>query len=325
MRNRADEIIEIKKRDLQGNRMFSYDLRNLGEGWRKTAQDDNSTPDFYLIRAVTILEVSARHEMSSLIDHAKQFTDRAVELSKNIKIDFAIVQNVQGRAITLGDIVAHSVSVNSFGQIIEHFETLLAKPLRPLLMSAVDRWRTEIQEEPSIPIISNYDGLNKRLSRLFKIRHILCHEMPEKTVYSDDEVGGFLDDALKFTKALESILSIEKYGLMPLTQTGMNIAAGERLKNAQADLYCLLSKIREYLANCDSKHTDFMPKEVSLMSSLNEAQDKWVAYRKTDCDFMASMWIGGSIMPLIWANRATDMTESRFEELQAWFDLESSH
>jgi uncharacterized protein YecT (DUF1311 family) len=325
MRNHADEIIEIKKRNMGNRGILLYYLSNLSAKWRETSQDNSSTPDFYLIRAVTILEVSARQEMSSLIDHAKQFTDRAIVLTKSIKLDFSTVQNVQGRAITLGDIVAHSVSVNSFNQIIDYFETLLAKPLRPLLMNVVDRWSTEIEGKPSKPIISDYDSLNKRLNRLFIIRHILCHEMPDKSVYSTNEVAGFLDDAFKFSKALEEILNFEKFGLTPLTQTEMNIAAGERLKNAQTDLDCLLLKILEYLSNSDSEHTDYLPSEISLLSSLNEAQDKWDAYRKTDCNFIADMYRGGSIMPLIWANRATEMTVSRTKELQTWFDRESNH
>jgi uncharacterized protein YecT (DUF1311 family) len=318
------EIIEIKKRSLRNSGMLSYKLFNLAARWHKSTQDDNSTPDFYVIRAVTILEVSARQEMSSLIDHKKQFTDRAIDLSKNIKLDFSIAKNIQGRAITLGDIVAHSVSINSFSQIIEHFGTLLGKPLCPLLMSVVDRWPTEIEEEPSEPIISDYDGLDKRLNRLFQIRHILCHEIPEKPVYSVEEVTGFLDDAYSFSKALESALRFEKYGLTPLTQSGMNIAAEEKLKNTQADLDCLMSKIRAYLANCDSEHADFMPSEINLLPCINEAQDKWAAYRKANSDFMASIYSGGSIMPLVWADTAAEMTTSRIKELQAWFDRESS-
>jgi hypothetical protein len=86
------------------------------------------------------LEVFTRRNLADLIDHNRLFTDRAIELSKNIKIDFALVRDIQGRTITLGDILAHSVPINSLGHIAGCFETVLGKSLRPLLETIVDRW-----------------------------------------------------------------------------------------------------------------------------------------------------------------------------------------
>jgi hypothetical protein len=91
----------------------------------------------------------------------------------------------QGRAITLGDILAHNVPVNSFGQTVGYFETLLGKPLRPLLEAAADRWDTEVMKKSTGPIISDYDALARCLTRLFDVRHILCHEAPRKSVYEN--------------------------------------------------------------------------------------------------------------------------------------------
>ena len=182
-RDRTGEILEIKKRNPRNEGLLSFGLVELKRRWEKGGKGLDSVPDFYLIRAVTILEVSTRQEMARLIDHRKDFTERAVELSKNFKMDFATVREIQGRAITLGDIVSHSVPVNAFGQVLDYFETLLGKPLRPLLVSAVDRFRTEIEKEPAEPIIPDFDSIRGRLARLFEIRHILCHELPEKAVY----------------------------------------------------------------------------------------------------------------------------------------------
>jgi hypothetical protein len=125
-----------------------------------------------------LLEVFTRGNIAELIDHGAEYANRAIELSKNLKMDFALVQGVQGRAITLGDIVAHSVSINSFGQMLGHFETLLdKKPLRTLLAGAVDRWTVEIKKEPPVPIIADFDALAHSLTRLFEVRHIVCHEI----------------------------------------------------------------------------------------------------------------------------------------------------
>jgi hypothetical protein len=110
-------------------RFLSYDLQALQRKWLESKNNTERTPDFYIIRAVTIIEVFARRNIASLIDHSEHYTQRAVELSKHFKMDFDLVSHIQGRTITLGDIIAHSVPVNSFAQIVGYFETLLGKQL----------------------------------------------------------------------------------------------------------------------------------------------------------------------------------------------------
>jgi hypothetical protein len=164
-----------------------------------------------------LLEVLTRRNIAALIDHREEYIDRAVDLSKHFKLDLAFVRAIQGRTITIGDIVAYNVPVNSFGQIIGYFDTLLGKSVRPLLVGAVDRWAAEIGEKIAGPlraagvselseelgkmapgpIIRDFDALAVRLTRLFEIRHVLCHELPAKPLYSVNEIDGFLDEAFR--------------------------------------------------------------------------------------------------------------------------------
>jgi uncharacterized protein YecT (DUF1311 family) len=323
LRDRTNEILEIKQRDSAGSEMIPYNLSALSMEWQNTAKDQESRPDFYLIRAVTMLEVVTRRWIAKLIDHSKEFTERAVELSKNFKMDFATVRDIQGRAITLGDIVSHSVPVNTFGQILDHFEILIGKPLRPLLSSAVDRWRVEIENEPPETIISDFDVLANHLGRLFKIRHILCHELPAKPVYSVTEVDGFLDDAAKFTKALGAVLNFEQYGLVPLTQTAMNIEASEKLTAAEEQLNSLLATVRAYLAKFGEVPANFNRLGGTWLSCFNDAQEKWLTFRNAHCDSMTYLNQGGTIRNLLWALDATKITEERISFLRTWLEHES--
>jgi uncharacterized protein YecT (DUF1311 family) len=319
-RDRTDEILEVKKRNPLAHGYLSYDLERLGQQWLKT----KDVPDFYIVRAVTLLEVFTRRQIAELIDHAKEYTDRAVELSKQIKMDFATVRDVQGRAITLGDIVAHSIPVNSFGQIFSYFETLLGKPLRPLLAGAVDRWRTEVEKLPAEPIIPDVEELASGLSRLFEIRHILCHEIPKSPMYSPSEITDLLDHACRFCKTMEGILSFEKFGLVPLTQSAMNQRAYDDFKKAEEELDKLLSEIRTRLEKIKSDY--FVPgrkPEETWLHTLDDAQAKWRAYRDAHCDFDAYLSFGGSIHSLLWAGTARHITKARVEQLQRWWEIES--
>jgi uncharacterized protein YecT (DUF1311 family) len=325
-RDRTGEIVEVKERNPLRHRFGSYSLDSLKAQWTRKGKSEGSTPDFYVVRAVTLLEVFTRGNIAELIDHGPDYANRAIELTKNLKMDFALVQGIQGRVITLGDIVAHNVSVNSFGQMLGHFEVLLdKKPLRPILASAVDRWATEIERKPSEPIISDFDALAGRVTRLFEVRHILCHETPKKAVYEVGEIDDFLNDAIRFTKALEEVLTFEMFGLVPLTQTDMNITAGKDLKKKEEELNQLLAEIRAKVKITDDARAPLAAEKAdgSWLHSLNDAEEKWLSYRNAQCDFDTYLNQGGTIRPTLWAGEASRLTESRIAELRSWLKRES--
>jgi uncharacterized protein YecT (DUF1311 family) len=273
------------------------------------------------------LEVFVRGNIADLIDHGAEYMNRAVELSKHLKMDFALVKGIQGRVITLGDIVAHSVTVSSLDNIISHFEILLGKKLRPLLLDAVDRWASEIEKKLPLPIIGDLDVLARNLTRLFDVRHILCHEVPRSAVYGVDEVDNFLDAAIQFTKAIEEVLTFEKFGFVPLTQTDMNIAAGERLAKKEDELTRALSEVRAMARSIDEHLSPLAAtkpgdKSLNCLGCLDDAEEKWLLYRKAQCDFDTCLNQGGTIRPLLWASEATRLTESRIAELRSWLKRE---
>jgi uncharacterized protein YecT (DUF1311 family) len=326
IRDRTGEILEVKERNPLANRFGSYSLKDLETQWNRAGKNEGCTPDFYIIRAVTLLEVFTRGNIAELIDHGTNYANRAIDLSKNLKMDFALVQGIQGRAITLGDIVAQNVSVSSFGQMLGHFEILLAKEsLRTVLASAVDRWATEIEKKPSEPIIGNFDVLARDLTRLFEIRHILCHETPRKPVYVVSEIDVFLNEAIQFTRALEEVLTFERFGLVPLTQTDMNIAAGESFKKKEIELHDLLSEVRAKVKQMNGAPvpSNAAIPDDSYLRSLEDAQEKWLAYRNAECEFETYLNRGGTIRPTLWAGDASRLTESRISELRSWLERES--
>ena len=102
LRDRTQEILTVKQRDGGWNRFGSFALENLQRDWQKRRANEACEPDFYTIRAVTLLEVFTRRNLAELIDHDSEFTDRAIEFSKHLKIDFGLVRDVQGRTITSG-------------------------------------------------------------------------------------------------------------------------------------------------------------------------------------------------------------------------------
>jgi uncharacterized protein YecT (DUF1311 family) len=159
------------------------------------------------------------------------------------------------------------------------------------------------------PIVGDFDGMAASLCRLFDLRHILCHELPTEPIYESREVGEFLNAAIRFTRAVEEVLTLERFGLVPLTQTDMNIAAGELLRGAEETLSGILSGIQARLGADDD-----------WLHCLAEAQRAWLLYRNAQCEFETYRSRGGTIRPMIWGSEATRLTSVRAEELQAWLE-----
>ncbi|HEY9817556.1 MAG TPA: lysozyme inhibitor LprI family protein [Candidatus Obscuribacterales bacterium] len=87
------------------------------------------------------------------------------------------------------------------------------------------------------------------------------------------------------------------------TQSDMNLCAGETYKLADDDLNRLYQQVLNQLPQSDRP-------------ALIEAQEAWLAYRDTNCDFEASLFEGGSIQPLMYYSCLERMTDERIEVLQ---------
>jgi len=298
----------------------------LLQDWHKNRDSEACKPDFYLIRAVTLVEVFTRRNIAALIDHDRRYSDRSVDLTKTLKIDFTLVREIQGRTITLGDILSHSVSVNTFGQIIDHFSLLLGKPVRPLLEVVVDRYETEVHKKPATPIVDDYAVMARCLARLFEARHIICHEAPRGKVYEPGELDEFLRRAIQLASGLHEILMFEKFGHFPLTQTDMNIAAGQELVAAEERLSRLLSEAETRVEKADKRFAELKLSRNdgdTWLAHLKDSQATWLAYRNAQCEFHTYLNRGGTIRPLVWANEAKRLTEMRISDVESWLKQDS--
>lgn len=303
--DRVRELIELKERTRR-NTYFSHLISSLLHRWK----GQSAPTDFYVIRLVTILEVGVRDNIAELIDHDEKYAALSIDLARNVKIDLPLIRGVQARNITLGDIIAHSVPLNSFGQIVSHFDVLLGKSFRSLLVSAVSRWQTEVEKKVPTPIIADFDKVAARLSRLFEVRHIVTHELPNNNVYADTEVEEFLEAASQFAQAVEEVLTFEKFGLVPLTQTDMNISSYESYKKTDEELETVLQNVRSSLADSSDN--------AKWLDVLNKSQEAWKLFRQSEIEFRTYQYGGGTIRPTLANSSAESLTRSRIDELRIW-------
>lgn len=201
---RIDQVLEIKGRDPRSYHELSYVVRDLGREWKEVKRSElRLSADFFVIRLVTILEVFTRRCVSWLIDSDAKFVDAALELLKQVKPERTFFKFLQGQKLTLGDLAAHDLPVNSFSQVIAPIETLLNRKLRPLLEDQREVQPFGGETRMGAQIIEDYDQMASNLVRLFEVRHILCHELPSRRVYDKSEVESFFAAVTAFISACE--------------------------------------------------------------------------------------------------------------------------
>ena len=228
--------------------------------------------------------------IATFVDFGKPYVERAIALAKNLKLDYELVREIQGRTITLGDIIAHSLSLNTFRQIAAAFETLIEEPLVPRLAKAVDRWEVKTTGKPPVPIISDAGAMSAALDRLFRVRHILVHEYPKHLVYALEDLPTILEAAADFAFALYEAGTEILYGQVPLTNVEMKEAADAEWQGFEEELNAVLVQI--------SAREDDEGRKL-----LEESQSRWVSYREAQCAFRADSTRGGTMAGLLWFMR----------------------
>ena len=136
-------------------------ISNLSNECRGGQGPLSSAIDFIVIRLVTILEVATRGWISRLIDHGEPFVENAAFLvhTSGLKFDYAITRAVHGERVTLGELVAHSISTNRLPEIEHALSTVFGTDIFRAIEETVDRWKHEIKGEPANPIISDLGAM----------------------------------------------------------------------------------------------------------------------------------------------------------------------
>jgi len=194
------------------------------------------------MRLVTIIEVIVRESIRELVDQGSPFLTRAKGILGSTKFDFLFAQNLHGQKLSVGDIVAHSVSVNRIDSIISIFETLAPNFVGDLKKSH-PRWTEDVQSWPLPPIIRDYSAMMDTLTIMFAARHILTHEIPHEKPYDINSIDSFLINTQEFIAATDWLMVANLHGSVPRTQAEMNFVASDQLGHSMERMEAVLKRL----------------------------------------------------------------------------------
>ena len=305
----VDQIIEWKDRrgDSRLGMELVHEVQRLQRLWGDRTEGVVDFADFIPIRLVTIIEVFVREVVREIVDHGQPYMDRSEKLAKGAKIDFVFASNLHGQKLSIGDLVAHTISVSNPALIISYFEGLIPDFVQKLKLSH-ERWSEDTATWPLPPIISNFNETIANLARLFEVRHIVAHELPRRESYEIAEISGFLTASAEFLDATDWLVVETLKGAVPRTQLAMNMQAGEVMEQLSREMDALLGAIR----NRGDVDGDL----------LSKSQEAWSAYANREADLHASLVQGGSMYPMVWASAKAEATKQRIGVLRWWIDRE---
>jgi uncharacterized protein YecT (DUF1311 family) len=238
-----------------------------------------------------------------LVDIGDPYATRAFDLVKDARLDWKTSSALHGRKLTIGDVIAHSISFNRLESIIKIYSSLLDVDFRKLLGETRDRYAIEVHNEPNVPIIADVDSVLRSVSELIRVRHLLAHEVPGGTKHSEIPLRTMLQDTSLFLSAASEIVSSVVSPDAPLTQADMHVAADKMLISARAVLAEVMTRYAALLG----------PLELSTFSAEHTA---WETFSRASGEHRASEFEGGSMQPTIRLNELTHLTKQRSSDLE---------
>lgn len=130
---------------------------------------------------------------------------------------------------------------------------------------------------------------------------------PNLAKHARDDAAQFLTVLISQQKAFVEN-AIEVIDSTHMTQAEMNVEAGRRANVAQQQMERAIIGL---------KRSRWL--EPPQISNLDKAQENWEAYAKSQAEFAATEFEGGSMAPLVYASELESVTISRTGELNRMF------
>ncbi|RJS91988.1 lysozyme inhibitor LprI family protein [Salinisphaera sp. Q1T1-3] len=308
------EIADVRQRRRFGKAMPELIMRlfALEQAFKNQPSHQDELINYFPVALIACLEGYFRMAIKDLVDAGEPFLSNAEKPASSIKIDFSILRAVHGRTITVGELVSHGVKLSRLDHVDAALSHLLGNGFLDVLRTVSDRWEHEVKGEERAPILQEPDKTFADVSRMFELRHIICHEIPSAYEISREEIERCFESCASFLRAADELLSESMNPGAPLTQTAMNIAAGESLENKQKELAEAISSLETKL---DEKGVE----------AFRKSQDSWVAYSEAWADFVADESAsGGTIWPVIHAGSLEQLTVTRISKIREFRKLSDS-
>jgi hypothetical protein len=248
-KNHIEQILEIKSRR-RWRVFFGVPIRmmQLQSELKKADNFSKELLKYFPIAVVACIEVFFRVAIQQLIDAGPPCSDRIEKLNApTLKVDAALVNAIAGKTVTLGELIAHAVPLNSLEGINRTMSVLLETDFLAQVRVVRSRFKVEIKNEPDEPMLKNADQVFADVKKTFELRHIFAHEGDIKLQTDAAEIKQCFNSSEAFLEASGEFISDVRYPDRPLTNLDRKMEAHSDLTKAQERVAVLTEAILKLL------------------------------------------------------------------------------
>ena len=312
-RDIIQEIADVRQRRRFGSAMSELPVRlfALEQVFEEYDKSQSELTRYFPVALIACVEGYFRMAIRDLVDSGDPYLSNAGKSASSLKIDFSILRAVHGKAITVGELVAHGIPLSRLDFIDCALTNLIGKGFLEALRTTTDRWAYEMQGEVPRPILADSDQVFRDVARTFELRHIICHEIASAYEIEAEEVARCFQSCVAFLRTADEFISETLHPGAPISQYEMNVAAGESLAETRCRLDEATEEVKQHLNTTE-------------LAAFNESQSKWEAYSKAWVAFAAGERSkSGTIWPLIAAEAAEASVNRRIDEISGWRRLKN--
>ncbi|CAG5074789.1 hypothetical protein DYBT9623_05477 [Dyadobacter sp. CECT 9623] len=309
-RDYIEEIFEKRERAATLGKWSYTSLNFLSRSIPELDAADGNWLNYVPVKIVTMIEVFFQEVVKELVDSGEPYSTNIFKSIEVSKFDAALLKALHGRKITMGELTSHLLALNRIEEIIGLMDRLMDLKFKDRISTITDRWEIEINKKASVPIIDDIEGNIKTLEELIRVRHTVVHELTDISV-SAKEALLYINEAHKFLSATNELVTETLYPNAPLTQTAMNIAAGQDYQASKSSLRLFVARLAKDLR---AGYTD--PDRVR---SLLKAMRTWEIFVDQLATFESESVQGGTMQSQVYAMAAEGLTNNMLKYFEARF------
>lgn len=306
-RDIIEEIARVRQRRRFGWAIAELPFRlfALERAFKEHDQKNEEVTRYFPVALVACIEGYFRLAIKELIDAGEPYITNAERPASSIKLDFTVVRAIHGKAVTVGELVGHSVPLSRLDHIESSMSSLLGVSFLDRMRTITDRWEHEVRGAPEKPILTDPDKVFAGVAKAFELRHIICHEIASAHQILYPEVSRCFECCVAFLRAADELVSETLHPGAPLTQSDMNVASGKSLADARESMAQAVSELRARLSGND-------------LAAFDDAQGSWERACIAWAEFDAMEVKGGTMWPTVRAGSEEALVRSRTSELRTY-------
>lgn len=306
-RDIIEEIAQVRQRRRFGSAIAELPFRlfTLEQAFKEHDEKSQELTRYFPVALVACIEGYFRLAIKELIDAGEPYITNAERPASSIKLDFTVVRAIHGKAVTVGELVGHSVPLSRLDHIESAMSSLLGTSFLGCMRTVTDRWEHEVRGAPVKPILADPDEVFAGVAKAFELRHIICHEIASAHEILYTEVARCFESCVAFLRAADELVSETLHPGAPLTQSDMNVAAGKSLADARQTMTQAVSELQARLSGDD-------------LTAFDEAQSLWERFCRAWAEFDAMQVQGGTMWPTVRAGSEEALVKARADELRSY-------